>query len=125
LFYDSKINSQNYSIQVRLIMESINKRVKNWVELYDEYLSDQFEYPDEAKLEYSAFLAETKEILKCFGLPNRKHYTSILYQIIDEGLCQNETAPNLFQLSVHNSQTLSYQLIEILKGFRSSQAKAE
>jgi len=96
-------------------MDIIEEKIKNWLDLYDEYLSDQFEYPDEAKIEYSTFLSEKKEILKCFSLPNSKLYSSILYNLIDNNLYEKKIAKNLFQLSINNSSKLSKQIITTMK----------
>jgi predicted GIY-YIG superfamily endonuclease len=95
--------------------EIVAEKIKEWIEKYDEYLADQFEYPDDAKSEHSLFIVQTKAILNLFGLPNKKPFTTILYQIIDGNVKEKKIAPNLFRLCINHSTKLSTLIITTLK----------
>lgn len=96
-------------------METIEELIEEYVYYFNEYLEDELDYPDEAENNYSAFLFKEMQILKYFGLPNRKPYKIILSKIIDESVYEKKIAPKRHLPRINYSKKISTQIITTMK----------
>lgn len=71
-------DTQETSKEIRSLEELIDR----YVYWYNEYVVDEWEYPDERKYDWSSFLYMEKLLLKHFNLPNRKPYKQNLREVI-------------------------------------------
>lgn len=102
-------------------MKTIDLKIRSCIEMYDDYLNDQFEYPDEAKLQYASFTHQIKDLLTHFNLPNKQPYSGVLYKIIDDNLYEKKITDNLFQLSIKFSTKLSNLIAVTMEKFEHAQ----
>lgn len=71
-------------------MEETKELIEEYAFCYNEWLEDEFDYPDERKADWSSFLLREKLLLKHFGLPNRKPHKGELREVIFDSVQEKE-----------------------------------
>ena len=98
-------------------MEAREKLIEEYVYWYNEFLEDELEYPDEAKLNWSSFLLCEKLLLQLFNLPTRKSYKTELRNIILDEI-KDESINGLWLPRLDYTNELSDKIIKMLSALR-------